>query len=99
MPIETQPNAELNTVRLEGAVDIHAAAQLKATLVEAIERGGTLHLSLESVTCLDVTALQLLWAAEQAARSAGIAVELEGPLPDSLAQQLKAAGFSGFPVV
>lgn len=98
MPIETQQNKQLHTIRLEGMVDIASAAQLKAVLLEAIADGGALRLSLESVTCLDVTAVQLLWAANQAARTAGVAIDLDGPLPDSLAQQLAAAGFSGFPL-
>jgi hypothetical protein len=89
----------LNTIRLEGAVDITSSAQLKTALVEAIKNGGSLHFSLDNVTCLDVTAIQLLWAAERAARSAGMPVEVDGRLPRELLDNLAALGFSGFPLI
>jgi len=98
VPIDIEQSEKLNSIRLEGAVDIHSAAQLKAALVEAIEHGGTLHLSLGSVTALDVTAVQLLWAAARAARLAGVDIQLDSPLSDTLAHQLGSAGFTGFPL-
>lgn len=98
MPIEAEQNAQLNTIRLEGPIDIAAAAELKKALAEAIERGGALQLSLENVSCMDVTAVQLLWAAGRAARRAGVEIRLEGPLPDIVSSQLAEAGFSGFPL-
>jgi len=98
VPIDVEQNAQLNTLRLEGPIEIAAAAELKTTLLEAIRRGGTLHLSLENVTCLDVTAVQLLWAAGRAARAAGIQVQLDGKLAEPVTAGLTAAGFSGFPI-
>lgn len=98
MPIETEQTAQLNTIRLEGPMDISAAAQLKVALTDAIRCGGTLHLSLEHVTNLDVTAMQLLWAAERAARLAGVQIEVDQPLPQDLVAKLASAGFSGFPL-
>jgi len=98
MPIEAEQDEQLNRICLEGAIDITAAAELKAALVEAIDRRIPLHLSLQHVTCLDATAMQLLWAAERAARSAGIAVEVESKLPAELVDKLAAVGFSGFPL-
>jgi anti-anti-sigma factor len=98
VPIDVEQNTQLNTIHLEGSIDITAAAELKTALAEAIDRGSTLHLSLENVTCLDVTAVQLLWAAGRAARAAGVPVQVNGKLPEPVVVDLAAAGFSGFPL-
>ena len=84
-------------IRLEGDVGIAEAATLKEALVEALREGGRARISLQTATGLDVTAVQLLWAAERQARASGIVLALDGPVPEALRAALRAAGFERFP--
>jgi len=88
-------------LRLEGDIDIGYAAELKAALEEALAEGRKSHnplrLSLATATGCDVTALQLLWIAERELRAAGIAVAMEGSVPEALRATAHEAGMEKFP--
>jgi anti-anti-sigma regulatory factor len=60
-------SGESSVLGLAGAIDISRAAELKAALVEALGNSRRIEISAAGVTDLDVTALQLLWAARRAA--------------------------------
>ena len=53
-------------------MDIGCAAELKATLLEALASRKPLQLELERSSDFDITALQLLWAAAREAERNGI---------------------------
>jgi anti-anti-sigma factor len=59
-------------LRLTGSIDIACGRELKGALVKALELGKQVHVSTEGVSYLDVTALQLLWAARQQAERVGV---------------------------
>ena len=59
-------------LRLSGAIDITTAAELKAMLLRAFEGSKRIQVSAEGVSDLDVTALQLLWAARKHAARLGV---------------------------
>lgn len=82
----------------EGAVGIACAAELKGLLLEALGSGKEVRVSLEGAICLDVTAVQLLWAAERQAKGAGIGYAVLGEVPEGLLAAVSAAGFERFPV-
>jgi anti-anti-sigma regulatory factor len=86
-------------VRLEGSVDIACAAELKELFVEALGLGRELAVSLEATSHLDVTAVQLLWAADREARSHGFRLTLSGTCPESLRESLAQVGMSEFPLL
>lgn len=98
MPIHTEQDSDTYSIRLDGVVDIAAGTELKAALLDGLERGGELRLSLADVTCLDVTAVQLLWAAERESRAAGVHLQLDGGLPEPVAAMLTGVGFESFPL-
>jgi anti-anti-sigma regulatory factor len=79
-------------VTLEGAVDISSAADLKAALMQAVDAGVEVVVSLAGATDLDVTAVQLLWAARRAAADAGIEFSFGGKEPEAIATALQDAG-------
>ncbi len=58
-------------VRLEGELTLASAAELKSLLVEWLASGRDLQLDLESAGEVDITAMQLLWAAGRKAARAG----------------------------
>jgi len=84
-------------IRLEGVLDIGGATELKQVLLQALESPGPARIALEAVTEMDVTAMQLLWAAEQEARRSGKALALEGRVPEALRNQMQGAGFERVP--
>jgi anti-anti-sigma regulatory factor len=84
-------------IRLQGAVDIGCAAELKAVLLQVLASKGEARISVETATGMDVTAVQLLWAAEREARGSGMVLALEGAIPEALRATLREAGFERFP--
>lgn len=84
-------------IRLEGEVGAGNAEELKEALLEALASHGQARISLETATGIDVTAVQLLWAAGQKAKSSGMVLALEGPVPQALRATLREAGFEQFP--
>jgi anti-anti-sigma regulatory factor len=97
MGIVVEQREESSAISLAGTVDISAAAELKRALLECLDRGRPVRLSIGSDADLDVTALQLLWAVEREARARQVEFTLDGRLPDSVGAALKDAGFEGFP--
>lgn len=96
MPVSLEQEGALTRIRLEGAIDIGCARELKASLVQGIRTGSEVRVQLGEATDLDVTAIELLWAArrEATASSAGFAFEGQTPAPVSAA--LAEAGFENF---
>jgi anti-anti-sigma regulatory factor len=98
MGITLTENEALSAIGLEETVDISSAAELKALLVKSLSAGKGVRISLEGAAYLDVTAIQLLWAAEREARGAGVGFVLEGPIPERISAALLDAGFDKFPI-
>jgi anti-anti-sigma factor len=84
-------------VRLEGEVDINSAMELKDRLTEALAVGGEMKLDLSAVSALDITAFQLIWAAERAAKKAEVAFSITKLVPDQIVLTLIDAGLEPFP--
>lgn len=73
-------------------VDIAESAELKQALLDSLGRCG-LRLTIAPEAVLDVTAVQLLWAAGNQARSRNLRFELAESLPESFSRQMTADGF------
>jgi len=94
MGIAFETREEMTMASLDGLVDISSAAELKGQLLTAVDSGKPLRVSLEAATYLDVTVVQLLWAAEKMARASGVAFGFDGTIPAPLLAQLAEAGFT-----
>jgi len=81
MGIAPSNTKQSGLLQLKGVVDISEAAELKAALLEVLATGETIHVSLEAVSELDVTAFQLLWAARREAKQRGLKFMPEGQMP------------------
>jgi anti-anti-sigma regulatory factor len=95
MPVLLDESDGVFLIRLEGEVNIACAAELKSLLSKALATGRELRVRLECAAELDVTALQLLYAAERVATIAGIRFTLEGLVPDDISNAIADAGFGG----
>jgi hypothetical protein len=84
-------------IRLDGVIDIGCAAELKAALLEGLMSGSPAQIEFAGATEMDVTAIQLLVAAEHAGRGAGIPWRLAGSCPETIVASLRDAGFERVP--
>ena len=98
MPVTLDQREAQCFVRLEGEINIAAAAELKNVLLQALASEKEVRVDLERATELDVTALQLLWAAERGARGSGRGFALAGRLPEEILEAVMDAGLEKFPV-
>jgi anti-anti-sigma factor len=96
--IALEQRDESSLVRLEGSIDIACAADLKALLVEALTSAKDVQVSLAGATYLDVTAVELLWAAAREARGKTVKFAFADEVPESVSGALLDAGFEKFPV-
>jgi anti-anti-sigma factor len=83
-------------VTLAGTVDIACAAEFKRLLMRALSSSLAVHVSLSQATYLDVTAVQLLWAAEHHAQRLGKQFTIGD---QSSATVLDLLADSGFPAM
>ena len=93
MSIALTQGEDSSRVQLEGAIDIADAAELKSALLEALRRKKPVEVALDGVTSLDVTAVQLLWAARREAAKAAVRFDLPGGVPETVCAALADAGF------
>ncbi len=96
MEVTLEQNNALSLIRLQGAIDIGCAAELKRLLVQALESGSEVRVSLEAVADLDVTAVQLLWAAARQAKASSIGFSLTAPASSAISIALGEAGLHQF---
>jgi anti-sigma B factor antagonist len=85
----------LCVLQLEGEIDIRGAAELKQALLEALTgtEGTALQIDLSQTTVMDITALQLLWAAGREAEQKQIVFSVAEPAPEEIAAIIRGAGF------
>lgn len=92
MVIPGQSANQTATIELLDSVDISQAAELKGLLLEAFASSRSIRIEAGKASSLDITAIQLLWAAWRKAKSAGKEVVIAGQLAPELESQLRTAG-------
>jgi anti-anti-sigma regulatory factor len=98
VPFTLEQSGELCEIRASGVVNIAGAADWKQCLLQALASGKEILLRLEMGSEMDVTALQLLWAAEREARALARRFTVARPIPEEVAITVKNAGFEKFPI-
>lgn len=94
--ITLKQSKKSTVIRLEGAIDIAAAAEFKKLLLQACGSGKDVRVALDDATDLDVTAVELIWAARRSAEGAGVAFTLSGAVLESVLLALGSAGLQQF---
>lgn len=92
MPILCEELEKDYVVHLQGEIDIGCSAELKTALASAISAGKELRVQMEA-TKLDVTAIQLLWAARRDAQKNGTRLSVNGDVPEEVQRAVREAGF------
>lgn len=98
MPVTLEQKDALACIHLEGAIDVGCAAELKTLLMETLKPGAAVCLGLESATGLDITAVQLLWAAAREAQRVGVEFTFKERIPEPVRHALAEVGIRDFPV-
>jgi anti-anti-sigma factor len=96
LPATVEERENTSLVRLEGAIDIASVAEMRSVFLNALASSKEVRLTLEGVTEMDITALQVLYAAKRDAAKAGIHFALEGSVPDEISAAMTRAGFAKF---
>jgi anti-anti-sigma regulatory factor len=91
----TEQHDTYSLIRLEGDSTVTSAAELKNHLLEGLSSGKELRVDLERLEGIDVTLMQLLWAAGRKAESAGTQIVINAP--EAATKAAQDAGFEGFP--
>lgn len=82
-------------LRLEDDCGLSSAAELKALLLEGLASGKSMEVDLGADVEIDITVLQLLWAARHAAERQKR--ELITQAPEQILNLARDAGFENFP--
>ena len=99
MPVTLERNDVSWVIRLEGLVTVNSASALKELLVEWFSSGKNLELDLERAEEIDLTTLQLLWAAARDGQSKGVRVVTRASAAAiAAARDTGFAQLPGFPV-
>lgn len=95
MPLTVEQNESGWLIRVEGEFTVTSAVEMKSLLVEGL--GKPLQVDLTRAEEIDVSLLQLLWAAarEPAHQAGGIVSRVS----EAAASAARDAGFDGFPGV
>jgi hypothetical protein len=91
LPIPVDRGETRWLIRLENDWNITSAAELKCLLLEGLEAAKAIEVDLERAQEIDVTLLQLLWAA---GRQGG---RIVSHVPEAAAKAARDAGFAQFP--
>ena len=97
MPIALDVVETQCILRLDGDIDIACSGELKAMIIEALSTHRPVVVDLAGATDLDVTAMQVLWAAARDAERSGISF-VAAVVPEMIAFTVREAGFEAFPV-
>jgi anti-anti-sigma factor len=85
-------------VEFSGDINVAGSAELKQLLMQAFSTGKEVQLDLSKAAALDVTAIQLLWAAARHAEKANTVLTVAGVVPEAIHNSVREAGFEHFPV-
>ena len=97
MSIAIDHSATSCVVRLEGDIDVTCSTELKRALIEAISSGKEVQVDLAQAGDLDVTAIQLFWAASREAEKAAVPFMVSAEVPENIHRAVCEAGFENFP--
>jgi anti-anti-sigma factor len=96
MALECQSSDDTSTIELTGALDISSAADLRQLLMARMESSRRLCIDLSQASRVDVTAVQILWAARRHAGQHGIELHFIAPIDEEVQTSLDHAGIAPF---
>lgn len=95
MPVTVQRHESRWVISLEGQLSVTCAAELKILLLEWLAATKDLELDLERAEEIDITIMQLLWAAAREAAQTGRGIA--GRASGAAITAVRETGFAGMP--
>ena len=95
MAVTMEQQESQSVIRLAGEFTLTSAAELKNLLLQGLASGNDLRLDLEQAEAIDITVMQLLWAAGREADRKGASLAIQ--MSDAAATAARDAGFERFP--
>jgi anti-anti-sigma regulatory factor len=95
LPVTVELQETQALISLKGSFTINSATELKSLLLECATSGKDLVFDLVEAVEIDVSTLQLLFAAAREAERAGLSISSR--LSDAAAITARDAGFANFP--
>ena len=95
MALTMEQQESQSVIRLAGEFTLTSAAELKNLLLQGLASGNDLRLDLEQAEEIDITVMQLLWAAGREADRKGASLAIQ--MSDAAAMAARDAGFERFP--
>ena len=95
MAVTMEQQESQSVIRLAGEFTLTSAAELKNLLLQGLASGNDLRLDLEQAEEIDITVMQLLWAAGREADRKGASLAIQ--MSDAAATAARDAGFERFP--
>jgi anti-sigma B factor antagonist len=95
LPVTMERHETQSLIRLEGDLTVTSAAELKSVLLEGLASGKDLQLDLERAEEIDITVMQLLWAAGREADRTGARIVIH--VSEAAGMAAREAGFERFP--
>jgi ABC-type transporter Mla MlaB component len=92
MPTTFEEDDSTCTLRLDGEMDICDALDLKRQLLLAMDSRKPVRIDLAGVAGLDITSMQLLWAAATEAISQGNSIHFNDPVSEGAVSSFSQAG-------
>lgn len=77
----------------EGSVTIERIAEVKKEVQESLDQADILYIRLDKLAKIDVSAVQLLYAAHYEAEKQNKEFKITGTIPEALRERLTAGGF------
>jgi anti-anti-sigma regulatory factor len=96
MSFDLQELEDRCLLRLDESVTVNRAGELHQVLGRALNLKKRVEIDLERAVEFDVSALQLLFAAANAAKQAGTGLSLSGTVPDCLERSFVDSGLDPF---
>jgi anti-anti-sigma regulatory factor len=96
LPVSLEQDGATSRIRLQGAIDIACAQELKGLLIQGLKKSSEVRVLLAEATDLDVTGVELLWAARRAAKASGVGFAFDGRPPEPVTAALAEAGLEMF---
>jgi len=94
MELNIDKTGDAGILKIEGELTIQNAETLKQALIDALGKVQLCRLELNSLTRIDLAAIQLLYTAYKSAEEAGKTIELTDGPSDEFKKGVETAGYS-----
>lgn len=90
--VSASRSGKTSVLNLAGKIDISCVSELKDAFLKVLQGGDQIQVKIDGASDLDVTALQLLWAARIAARQSGVDFAVSGEPAEAIRGQVAELG-------